>query len=72
MAQVHRSHVFNDERWSWLYQMAKGPINIVHRLTSYKVHGIRFHTRTRSMNKKTYSCDVIVKRTSEGDGSEVH
>ena len=35
------------------------------------MHGIRFHTRTRSMNKKTSSCGVLVKGTSEGDGSGV-
>ena len=51
--------------------MAEGPINIVQPFTGYKVHGIRFHTRTRSMNKKTSSCGVLVKGTSEGDGSGV-
>jgi len=71
MLQVYYSHVFNDERQSWLQQMAEGPINIVQPFIRYKVHGIRFHTRTRSMNKKTYSCGVLVKGTLEGDGSGV-
>jgi len=39
--------------------------------TEYKVQGIRFHTRTRSMNKKTNLCGVLVKGTSKGDGSGV-
>jgi len=51
--------------------MAEGPINIVQPFTGYKVHGIRFHTRIRSINKKTSSCGVLVKGTSEGDGGWV-
>ena len=46
-------------------------MNIVHVFRHYKVCGIRFHTRTRSMNKKTYSCGVVVKGTVEGDKSRV-
>jgi len=33
----------------------------------YRVQGVRFHTRTRSTNTKTYSCGVLVKGTGEGD-----
>ena len=71
MVQVHCSNVFHDERQSWLQQMAEGPIHIVQPYAGYKVHGIRFHTRARSMNKKTSSCGVLVKGTSDGSGSGV-
>ena len=71
MLQVHTSHVFDDEKQLWLQQMANGPINIVHPFIGYKVHRIRFHTRIRSMNKKTCSCGVLLKGTSERDGSVV-
>ena len=71
MVQVYCSQVFNDERQLWLQQMAEGPINVVQPFTGYKVHGIRFHTRTRSMNKKTSSCGVLVKGISEGNASGV-
>ena len=71
LVEVHRSQTFNGDRQLWLQQMAEGPINIVQPFAGYKVHGIRFHTKTRSMNKKTSSCGVLVKGTSEGDGSGV-
>jgi len=64
--QVHRSHVFNDERQLWLQQIAEGPLTIVQPFNGYKVHGIRFHTRARSARKKTYSCGVLVKGTTSG------
>ena len=51
--------------------MAKGPITIVQPHTGYKVHGVQFHSRTRSANTKTYSCGVLVKGTGEGDNSGV-
>jgi len=63
--------VFNDERQLWLQQIAEGPINIMQPYNGYKVHGIRFHTRARSANKKTYSCGVLVKGTTSGDSSGV-
>ena len=46
--------------------MTQGPINIVQPFNGYKVHGIGFHTRARSANKKTYSCGVLVKGTTSG------
>jgi len=49
----------------------RGPINIVQLFIGYKVHGIIFYSRMRSMNKKTYSCGVVVKGTKERDGSGV-
>ena len=57
-------HVFNDERQLWLQQIAEGPLNIVQPYNGYKVHGIRFHTRSRSAGRKTYSCGVLVKGTT--------
>jgi len=63
--------VYNDERQLWLQQLAEGPITIVQSYTRYKVHGVRFHTKTRSANTKTYSCDVLVKGTGEGDNNGV-
>ena len=71
MLQVYRSHIFDDERQSWLQQMDERPIDIAHPFTGYKVHGKNFHTRTTSMNKKTYSCGVVVKGIVAGDGSVV-
>ena len=38
----------------------------------YKVHGIRFNTRTKGANDKTYSCSVVVKGTTTVDSSEVN
>ena len=32
---------------------------------------MRFHTRTRSANTKTYSCGILVKGTRKGDTSGV-
>jgi len=37
----------------------------------YKVHAIRFHTRARSANKKTYSCGVLVKGTTSSDSGGI-
>lgn len=51
--------------------MVEGPISIVQPFTGYKMHDIKLHTRTKSMNNKTYSCDVVVKGTSKGDGNGV-
>jgi len=67
VVQVSHSHVFNDARQLWLQQLAEGPIIIIQPYTGYQVHGVRFHTRTRSANKKTYSCGLLVKGTGEGD-----
>jgi len=71
MVQVAHSHLFNDARQLWLQQLAEGPITIVQPYTGYKVHGVRFHTRTRSAKTKTYSCGVLVKGTGDGDNSGV-
>ena len=71
VVQVRYSHVYNDERQLWLQQLAEGPITIVQRYTGYKVHGMRFHTGTRSANTTTYSCGILVKGTEEGDNSRV-
>ena len=40
-------------------------------LNGYKVHGIRFHTRARSVHKKAYSCGVLVKGTTLGNSGVV-
>jgi len=63
--------MLNDDRQLWLQQMAKGPLRIVQSFTGYKIHGIKFHTKTRSTNNKTYSCSALVKGTMEGDSSGV-
>ena len=69
--QVSYSRVFNDARQLWLQQLAEGPITIDQPYKGYKVHGVRFHTRTRIANTKTYSYGVLVKGTGEGDNSGV-
>jgi len=53
VAQIHQSHVFNVNRRLWLQQMAKGPPSIMQPFSRSKVHGIKFHTKTRVLIKKT-------------------
>jgi len=51
--------------------MAEGPTSIVQPFIGHKVHDLKLHTRTKSMYNKTYSCNVVVKGTRQGDGNRV-
>jgi len=51
--------------------MDEGPISIMKPYIGCKVHSIRFQTKIRSENTKTYSCDVVIKGTGERDTSVI-
>ena len=67
--QVHQSHLFNDKRQTWLQQLAEGPLHRVHVFDGYKVHRLRFHTLSRSKNKKTRCSGILVRGIGEGNAS---
>jgi len=69
VAQIHQSHVFNVDRRLWLQQMAEGPPSIMQPFSRSKVHGIKLYKKTRSANKKTYSCGAVVKATIKGEST---
>jgi len=50
-------------------KLPKNLLHIVQPISRLKVRGIRFHTKIRRDNKKTYTCGAILKGTTGGDSN---
>ena len=64
---MHNIQLFETDKHYYLTQLAAKPNRYVSTWMAYRVNGFKFHTKARSIGKRTYNCGVGVCDTGEGD-----